>query len=199
MAPKPTLTCTPAARVPWLDGKLDDEVWQQPQFARLTSAQGDDDEWPAEILVAADQQFLFLAVRCRKAAGAEYPPATGTRTRDADLTNADRVEAADRPGSGLRELLSARHRPSRLDRRVVLGRQTLEPPLVRRGGRETNKVGRRKQPSPGVELTDASRPSGDTWAMSVYRVVPGVGFQSWTPMASATTVLPDGFGYLRFP
>ena len=43
MAPKPTLKCTSAARVPWLDGKLNDEVWQLPQSARLTSSQGDDD------------------------------------------------------------------------------------------------------------------------------------------------------------
>ena len=35
------------------------------------------------------------------------------------------------------------------------------------------------------------------WAVGIQRVVPGVGFQSWSTPA-AVAVLPDGFGYLVF-
>jgi hypothetical protein len=35
------------------------------------------------------------------------------------------------------------------------------------------------------------------WAVGIQRIVPGVGFQSWTQPA-AIEVLPEGFGWLMF-
>ena len=51
---------------------------------------------------------------------------------------------------------------------------------------------------PLKELTGKPPRPGDVWALGVQRVVPGVGFQSWTTPAAAATALPDGFGYLVF-
>jgi hypothetical protein len=40
-------------------------------------------------------------------------------------------------------------------------------------------------------------PVREVWAVGVQRIVPGLGFQSWSTPAS-TDVLPEGFGYLIF-
>ena len=44
---------------------LDDPVWRRPPVA-LQSAQHDDGDWPAEVRLAYDAEFL-IAVRCREA------------------------------------------------------------------------------------------------------------------------------------
>jgi hypothetical protein len=50
---------------------------------------------------------------------------------------------------------------------------------------------------PLAELT-GELPDGDTaWAVGVQRIVPGVGFQSWTTPA-APEVAGEGLGYLIF-
>jgi hypothetical protein len=47
------------------------------------------------------------------------------------------------------------------------------------------------------QLTGRYPASRDVWALGIQRTVPGVGFQSWTTPA-ATSVVPEGFGYLIF-
>ena len=51
---------------------------------------------------------------------------------------------------------------------------------------------------PWSELASKAPQPGDTWAAGVERVVPGVGFQSWTTPASAAVARPEGFGLLMF-
>ena len=46
---------------------------------------------------------------------------------------------------------------------------------------------------PLKELTGRPPQPHDVWAVGIQRVVPGVGFQSWSTPA-AVAVLPDGFG-----
>lgn len=197
MPPKPTLTCVPATQAPWLDGKLDDEVWQQSPFVRLSSAQGDDEDWPAEVMLAGDQQFLFLGVRCRKAPGAAYPAAAGARTRDADL-DGDRVELlidVDRDYVSCYRL-AIDHRGWTTD--VCWGDNSWNPRwFVAVASDEQTWTA--EAAIAWSELTGNTSDQGDAWALAIYRVVPGVGFQSWTPEASATAVLPQSFGYLKLP
>jgi hypothetical protein len=50
---------------------------------------------------------------------------------------------------------------------------------------------------PLAELTGESIQGRPIWALGIQRIVPGVGFQSWTTPAAATPV-PEGFGYLIF-
>jgi len=47
------------------------------------------------------------------------------------------------------------------------------------------------------ELTGATPGAKTAWAIGLQRIVPGVGFQSWTAPASAD-IQPQGFGYLLF-
>ena len=68
VAPKPILECRATASRPRLDGQLDDDAWQLANPVELTSALHDDNDWPAAAMLLHDDQFLFLAVSCRKSA-----------------------------------------------------------------------------------------------------------------------------------
>ena len=75
-----------------MDGRLDDAVWQKIESVPLKSALKDDDDWPALVAFAYDDEFLYIAVTCRRAPGVKYEPAPTPRTRDADLTAQDHVD-----------------------------------------------------------------------------------------------------------
>lgn len=62
---KPLLTCTRAEAKPRLDGVLDDPVWKKATPSPLQSAQHDDGDWPSAVMLAHDDEFLYLAIRCR--------------------------------------------------------------------------------------------------------------------------------------
>ena len=89
---KPMLHAPLAADHPKLDGRLAEPLWQQALPAALHSPQGDDADWPAQIQLAYDHQFLYLAIVCRQTPHLRYEPGTGKRVRDADLTAHDRVD-----------------------------------------------------------------------------------------------------------
>lgn len=95
-----------ASARPYLDGILDDVVWQtisqnnrvvhfasdragDKTLSRLeTQVEADSDR----ILFAHDEEFLFIGVVCRKVPGQFYQVSKDTRPRDADLSRRDRVE-----------------------------------------------------------------------------------------------------------
>ena len=52
---------------PKLDGRLDDAIWKAAKPVDLKSAAEDDERWPSQVMLAADREFLYLAVRCFKA------------------------------------------------------------------------------------------------------------------------------------
>jgi photosystem II stability/assembly factor-like uncharacterized protein len=206
-SPKPLLTCVKATTRPKLDGRLDDAVWQQAKPAALVSPLKDDAEWPATVMLAHDDRFLYVAMCCRQAPGAQYPAATGARTRDSDLTERDRVEIfldIDRDYATYYRL-AIDHRGWAAD--ACFGDPTWDPkwfiaahtedgvwtaeaaiPLDELAGRE------RGRGPESAGLADSNR---TVWAVGVQRVVPGVGFQSWTA-AAAPSVVPKGFGYAVF-
>ncbi len=64
---KPVQKCWKAAFKPKLDGRLDDAVWQKIESVPLKSALKDDDDWPALVAFAYDDEFLYIAVTCRRA------------------------------------------------------------------------------------------------------------------------------------
>jgi hypothetical protein len=51
---------------------------------------------------------------------------------------------------------------------------------------------------PFEQLVPSAPAARDVWAVGLHRVVPQMGFQSWTPVDSPT-VTPDTFGLLIFP
>ena len=50
---------------------------------------------------------------------------------------------------------------------------------------------------PLSELTGQPPAATPAWAVGIQRIVPGVGFQSWTKPA-APEIIPEGFGLLLF-
>ncbi len=211
---KPVQKCWKAAARPKLDGRLDDAVWQKVESVPLKSALKDDDDWPALAAFAYDDEFLYIAISCRRAPGVKYEPAQTPRPRDADLTAQDHVDVlidVDRDFATYYRL-SFDYRGFTAD--SLWGDPTWNPtwfvaadltdeawtveaaiPLDQFTGRRPPPAGSDgentgKMPAPIVK-------SPDTWALGVQRTIPGVGFQSWSVPAS-TQVAPEGFGYLIF-
>jgi len=194
--PKEFAECETVAQRPRLDGKLDDEVWQSAKKISLTSALRDDEAWPAEVMLAYDGEFLYLAARCIKAPGASYSTAKGPRPRDADLAPHDRIELLidiDRDYSSFYRL-SIDHRGWTFD--ALMGDATWNPRwfVASAAGDEGWTI---EAAIPLEELAPQPPQQGHAWAIGVQRIVPDAGFQSWTQPAA---VVPrgEGFGLLIF-
>jgi len=89
---KSIINCNRTGTRPYLDGKLDEALWSKAQRVSLKSRLRDDEQWPAVAMFAADAEYLYLAVNCRKASGANYRTTSKRRQRDTDLADRDRVD-----------------------------------------------------------------------------------------------------------
>lgn len=197
---KPVLPCIRTAVKPRLDGVLDDPVWQQAKPAALQSAQHDDGDWPAAVMLACDDEFLYLGARCQTRPNEKSTPnETGqpaARPRDADLSDHDRIEVlldTDRDFTTFYRLA--------IDDRgwtndACWDDKSWNPKWFVASKREAT-AWTIEAAIPLVELAGRPPAPGDRWAIGVQRVVPDVGFQAWSAPA-AVSVLPDGFGYLAF-
>ena len=194
--PKPVLHCVRITTRPHLDGRLDEPFWQTAHAAPLHSAYGEDGPWPAEVKMAYDGEFLYVAISCRQAPQFTYRPAAGVRSRDADLAAEDRVDLLldiDRDFATYYHL-AVDHRGWTSD--DCWGDRSWDPTWFvaarSEGGQWIAEIA-----IPLDELAVRRPVAGDTWALGLQRIVPGVGFQSWnTPAAAA--IIPEGFGYLIF-
>lgn len=194
--PKPAIRCTLATAHPYLDGKLHDEVWQRARPIALLSALLDDAGWPAVARLAYDDEFVYLAVECRRAEGVEYLSGDSPRPRDPNLAKHDRVDFfldLDRDGATCYRLT--------VDHRGWTGEDcwgdaSWDPQwFVASGGDERSWTAEAAIP---LEELCGLRPGGQTvWSLGVQRVVPGAGLQSWTAPATVEP-LPAAFGYLMF-
>ena len=91
MKPRRLAYCRFTERRPHLDGKLDDACWtSQPPMLLTDAAGGSAKDSPTEAWLAYDPEYLYVAVRCKHAAGQRVPPVK-VRSRDADLGAYDRV------------------------------------------------------------------------------------------------------------
>jgi hypothetical protein len=196
--------CRRTAARPRLDGRLDDVCWRGPEenvetpAIPLRSSLGDDVEWPAAVQAAYDNEFLYLAVTCRKAPGAQYGKAApGARERDADLATQDHVALMldiDRDWTTYWRL-AVDHRGWTAE--DCWGDRAWNPKwFVAANSDETTWTC--EAAIPWSELTSRVPQPGEAWAAGAERLVPGIGFQSWTTPASAATVRPEGFGLLVF-
>lgn len=200
---KPTLACLRAAARPHLDGLLDEPLWKQAKRALLKSAEHDDREWPASVMLAYDNEFLYLGIQCRTPPGIRPSPSAGAgeaasaiRSRDADLSAWDRVELLldiDRDFSTYYRLV--------VDCRGWTHEDCWDAPawnpawyVAANQGSEGWTV------EAAIALKDLlgdSPQARNFWAIGIQRIVPGVGFQSWSTPA-AVVAQPNGFGYLVF-
>ncbi|MFV2067886.1 MAG: YCF48-related protein [Pirellulales bacterium] len=196
-SPKKVYHCRLADTHPYLDGKLDEPLWQAAQIVEL-AAQGDDGPPcpAAEAQFSWDTEFLYLGLRCRKGATANYAPPTGLRPRDPDLSANDRIDLLidiDRDYATFYRLT--------IDHRGWVGEAFL-------GDRTWNPTWYVGAASDGdswtieaaielSELADPTPQAGTVWAIGLQRVLPGTGFQAWTSPADLQ-IAPEGFGYLSF-
>ncbi|MCX7427231.1 MAG: YCF48-related protein, partial [Planctomycetia bacterium] len=194
--PKPVMNCAAAVAKPHLDGRLDEEFWKQAVPVNLVSAQQDDRDWPATVKLAHDAEFLYIAIECRQPPGVEYAAASGPRPRDADLSAHDRVEILldlDRDYVTYYRLVID-HRGWTCE--GCWGDGSWDPDWF--VAAETTDGVWRAEAAIGLDqLTGQFPKPRDAWAAGIQRIVPGVGFQSWTTPAS-TAVVPEGFGLLIF-
>jgi photosystem II stability/assembly factor-like uncharacterized protein len=197
-AAKPLQVCIHSESRPHLDGELDDAVWQRAKPIPLQSAQHDDGDWPCEIRLARDAEFLYVAAHCRRGDGWTplAPPPAGARPRDGDLSAHDRVEILldlDRDGVTFYRLA--------VDDRGWTndswwGSSDWEPKWFVAASR-TEDGWTFEAAIPFDQMMWHAPRSHDVWCVGLQRVVPGVGFQSWTTPA-AVEPIPEGLGHLRF-
>ncbi len=194
--PKELWQCSRAATKPHLDGSLDEPLWHAGNVVELRSVQRDDADWSTVAMLAYDEEFLYIGISSSRAEAFHYQDSNRPRPRDANLELQDRVELlvdVDRDFATYYRLT--------IDHRGWTGEScwhdaTWNPTwYVAAGGDE--QAWTAEAAIPLAELTGAAPNDKTTWAVGVQRIVPGVGFQSWTTPA-APEVAPEGFGYLMF-
>ncbi len=195
-APKTVLNCERASQRPRLDGRLDEEIWKQCLPASLASPDADDADWPAAVMLAYDDEFLFLAANCRRAPGADYPAAEPRRSRDPDLSGRDRIEwliDVDRDYATFYRL-TVDHRGWAADSCAGVSGWNPDWYIAAAGDGTHWTI---EAAIPWKELGETPPANQTVWAVGLQRIVPGAGFQSWTQPA-APRVRPEGFGLLLF-
>lgn len=192
---KPTLLCLRAKEKPKLDGKLDDEIWTRTTPVPLVDAESAGESISCAAL-AYDDEYLYLAISCRRATGVEYEKAVGARTRDADLSGRDRMDVlldVDRDYAIFYDL-TVDHRGWTADR---LNEDATWNPQWFVAASEEGEAWTIEAAIPVSQLSAGKIKSGEVWGLGLQRTVPGKSFHSWTAPASPE-VRPEGFGYLRF-
>jgi hypothetical protein len=194
--PKSVADCLPTGKKPRLDAQLDEEFWQQAKPIPLASPWGDDAQWPAVVRLAHDHQYLYLAIECRNAHGAEYPIADHPRSRDADLSGSDRLELlldVDRDCASFYRL-AVDSRGWTADE--CQGQPRWDPEWFVASSADDQQW----TVEAAIHFRDlVPEPPrrGDIWSVGLQRVVPNVGFQSWT-QPSGIEPRAESFGYLQF-
>ena len=195
-SPKPLVTCIAVTDRPHLDGRLDEAIWKKCQPIVLSSPHGDDRDWPATVMLARDELYLYLAIQCRQAPGIHYETTRERRPRDPDLSQHDRVDIfldLDRDYATYYHL-TIDHRGWATD--AIRGDRSWNPKWFI-AAQTSEGTWTAEAAIPLAELKATIVPGKTIWAVGLQRTVPGVGFQSWTTPAG-TMVVPEGFGWLGF-
>ena len=197
-SPKSVWHCPETSERPRLDGALDDAAWRHADPVELHSAERDDGAWPAAAMLAFDRQFLYLAVRCRQAAGVDYSPDKSIRPRQGDLSARDHVDLILSPDRDY----TTYYRLAIDDRGWVHAggwQGTAWQPTCYVAAATRDGVWSVEAAIPWSQLTDHP-PTAElrqAWGVNIQRTIPGIGFQSWSAPA-AIAIRPDGMGILTF-
>jgi photosystem II stability/assembly factor-like uncharacterized protein len=196
LPPKPLALCWQTDTRPFLDGKLEEDCWQGHKPMVLRDAVGKTAEgYPTEAWLAYDQDFLYIALRCRHPAD-RYVAPVKARPRDADLRPYDRVSILldmDRDYTTCYHL--------QIDQRGCLCEDCWGD--LRWNPRwfvaiKSDKSGWQVEAAiPLKELTGDRITVGRAWACNIVRVLPGRGVQAWSAPADVQP-RPEGMGLLLF-
>lgn len=215
----PMLNCQMAKQRPFLDGVLDDEIWQSLGASNATQklqspkvwAQTETADKPTDLMLAFDEQYLYMAVRCVKTKGPRYPTTATSRERDMDLDQFDRITIqldTDRDYATAYSLT--------IDSRGCVhdscGRDPGWNPKWYVASTQDENTWFAEAAIPLTELVPDNSFLRQPWAISAKRVTPGDGHQVW-PLASLDDsaisityvglpikgdVRPKEFGLLQF-
>ena len=192
-SPKPVYQCSLSTSKPYLDGRLNDEIWSTAKSIELQHG-----HLPGRSFVAMtrDAEFFYLAVVCRKLTGVTYQPSKQTRSRDAKLTEQDHINIfidIDRDYASFYQF-SVDHRG--WTREAICDDLHFDPDwfVAASSDQQTWTV---EAAIPIDQITGRAPTSGDTWALAIQRVMPKHGVESWTNKESALFI-PEMAGLLIF-
>jgi photosystem II stability/assembly factor-like uncharacterized protein len=194
--PKPVLSCREVASRPVLDGLFDDPCWQGRKPLVLRNASGETlKEYPTEVRVAYDQDFLYLALRCGHPPDRHVAPVK-VRPHDADVRPYDRVSLLldlDRDYSTYFHF--------QVDQRGCVcddcwGDLSWNPRwyVAVHSEKDSWQI---EAAIPLLELTSDHITPGRAWACNIVRTIPGRGVQAWSLPADVQP-RPEGMGLLLF-
>jgi hypothetical protein len=147
-------------------------------------------------MLGYDEEFLYVGASCARADGIRYETSDKPRPRDPDLDDRDRVELlldVDRDFATFYRLtIDHRGWPAESCWHDATWQPTW---FVASGGDEETWTA--EAAIPLAELTAEAPKQGTAWALGIQRIVPGLGFQSWSTPASPE-IVTEGFGYLVF-
>jgi hypothetical protein len=181
---------------PFLDGKFDDACWKDLKPLALTNAVGDTTKsYPTEAMFAHDQEFLYIALKCKHPTGQRVEPMKN-RPRDADVDAFDRVSILldlDRDYATSYHL--------EVDQRGCVrdscwGDRSWNPRWFV-AVHSTDDCWQIEAAIPLGELTSERITQQTAWAFNVVRVMPGHGVQSWSQPADVEP-RPEGMSLLLF-
>jgi hypothetical protein len=194
--PRRLAVCRLTDQRPHLDGKFDDACWKGLKPLVLENAAGTTaEEYPTETMFTYDQEFVYVALRCRHPRGKQAPLAN-KRPRDADLAAFDRVSILldlDRDYATYFHL--------QVDQRGLVrddcwGDLSWNPKwYVAAASDETSWT--IEAAIPLGELTRQQVPLGTAWACNVVRTIPNRGVQAYSLPADVTP-RPEGMCLLLF-
>ena len=177
-APKPLAHCVRTAEKPFLDGKLDDELWKAARPLKFASSGRGNSAAGTEVRLAVDAEYLYLAARCECLDAYNYESESGKRVRDADLSASDRIELfldVNRDwNSAYRIAIDHRGQVSE----ACAGDGSWNPAMHIASAQDES-AWTIEAAIPLIELGSQSPKARDVWAMGVQRVTPGVGMQTW--------------------
>ena len=194
--PKKIVSVVTALSKPRLDGRLDEPLWQVAKAVSLQAADPALTRLPTAAVMAFDEEFLYVAVSCRKVDGVDYPSDDSPRPPDSDLAASDRVTIQldiDRDYASWWQL-SMDHR-GRLAAEWF-GDVSWNPQWFVAAGGDAE-WWTAEAAIPLAELA-AKRPAvRDVWAVGIQRVAPTLGVQSLT-LPATLRVRPEAFSLLVF-
>jgi photosystem II stability/assembly factor-like uncharacterized protein len=194
--PKPLVISRLTDAKPFLDGRLEDGCWQKQKPLVLRNVAGETSkDYETRAWFAHDEEFLYLALRCKHPAGQQVAPVK-VRPRDADLRNFDRVSILldlDRDYSTYFHLQIDQRGCVRED---CWGDVSWNPKwfVAVHSDPEGWQI---EAAIPLAQLTGDRLRVGTAWACNVVRIIPGRGLQAWSLPADAEP-RPEGMGLLLF-
>jgi hypothetical protein len=194
-SPRSVLECRRTPSKPFLDGILTDGCWKTSATADLKSI-GSRAELGTHVLLAFDNQYLYVAADCQKAPGASYTSAAGSRPRDGDLTGRDRIDLLldiDRDYTTYFRF-SIDHRGWTND---ACCDELAWNPKWHVAAMESEQTWAFEAAIPLAELGWEPAEQHEVWGIGLQRATPDGSSQSW-PAATAPRDRLEGCGYVVF-